>query len=94
MYSSNSSLFLWRCANITSNTSKFLEALGIATLMTVVCFIMPVLWNRCTPLPIDMEDWSDQEKKLVGELVPLYCNSQVEITKHFFFFLKNHILLS
>ena len=29
-------------------------------------------------MPIDMEDWSDQEKKLVDELVPLYCNSQTQ----------------
>jgi hypothetical protein len=53
--------------------------MGIATLMTLISFLLPVLWNRCTPLPIDMEDWSDQEKKLVDELVPLYCNSQVTI---------------
>ena len=54
-----------------------MEAVGIATLVTVVSFMLPVLWNRCTPLPVDMEEWSDQEKKLVEELVPLYCNSQV-----------------
>jgi hypothetical protein len=27
----------------------------------------------CTTLPVDMEEWSVQEKNLVDELVPLYC---------------------
>lgn len=34
---------------------------------------MPVLWGRCTDLPTDMQDWTNQEKKLVDALIPFRC---------------------
>ena len=79
--STNASIFTWRCSRVTSNASKCFEAIVIASLMTLISFLLPVIWNRCTALPVDMEEWSDQEKKLVGELVPLYCNSQTQYSE-------------
>ena len=76
--STNSQVFSWRKGHVASPAAKAFEAMAIATAVTVFSFLLPVVWNRCTPLPIDMEEWSDQEKKLVDELVPLYCNSQTQ----------------
>ena len=52
------------------------EALFVASFMTTLAFVLPLLWRKCTPLPVDMENWTDQEKSLVGELVPLYCPAE------------------
>lgn len=45
----------------------------ISVLVTTVSFVMPLLWGRCTELPTDMQDWTNQEKTLVGNLVPFNC---------------------
>jgi H+/Cl- antiporter ClcA len=71
--SSNRYITKWRFAHLKGKTSKMVEALLVCILMSVISFMLPLLWNRCTPLPVDMEEWSDQEKQLVDELVPLYC---------------------
>jgi len=42
--------------------------------MSLLSCLLPVLWSACTPLPVDMKHWTDQEKQLVTELNPLYCN--------------------
>merc|ERR1719183_1480115 len=42
-------------------------------LVSTVTFLMPVVWGRCTKLPTDMQDWSNQEKMLVDSLVPFRC---------------------
>ena len=76
--SSNASVFHWRRDTLQSHTARYWEAVFLTTIMTLCSVMIPVVWNRCTPLPIDMEEWSDQEKKLVEELVPLYCNSQTQ----------------
>ena len=34
---------------------------------------MPLVWGRCTELPKDMQDWTNQEKNLVESLVPFNC---------------------
>jgi len=50
-----------------------MEVIVISLLVTVVSFLMPLLWNRCTELPTDMQDWTNQEKDLVDSLVPFQC---------------------
>jgi hypothetical protein len=72
----NLSLTDWRFSNVKTKMLKIFEALFVAACMTSIQIILPLLWNRCTPLPVDMEEWSNQEKVLVDELVPLYCNSE------------------
>lgn len=52
---------------------QIIEVLVITTIMTCAAFFIPMVWNKCTPLPVDMEEWGDQEKILVEQLVPLYC---------------------
>ena len=49
---------------------KCLEVVLVVSLMSLITMLLPLLWLKCTPLPVDMEGWSDQEKSLVEELVP------------------------
>lgn len=69
----NLRLFRWRRRSVQSTSIKYLEVVAVVLIMTAISFLVPVLWDKCTPLPVDMEEWSDQEKKLVDLLNPLYC---------------------
>ena len=57
---------------------RYVEILAISSLVSGCALSLSYLWQRCTPLPVDMEGWSDQEKILVTHLVPLYCNAERE----------------
>ena len=75
----NEHLTIWRMKNVNySKGRRFVEVLCISVLVTTVSFVMPLLWNRCTELPSDMADWSNQEKKLVEALVPFQCEAGKE----------------
>ena len=60
----NKRLTLWRMANIKRKELKFVEALGVGFLMSAVTFVMPLIWSKCTPLPEDLEDYSEQVTQL------------------------------
>jgi hypothetical protein len=67
-------LTIWRMKHINhSKKRRLLEAVAISMLVTTVSFVMPLLWGRCTELPTDMQDWTNQEKELVANLVPFNC---------------------
>jgi len=71
---SNEHLTIWRMKRVNfSKSRRFLEVILISILVSTVSFVMPLLWGRCTKLPTDMQDWSNQEKKLVEALVPFRC---------------------
>jgi chloride channel 7 len=57
---------------------KITIVLTITLIMTLFSCILPVIYTRCTPLPVDMDGWGDQEKTLVHQLVSLYCNKETE----------------
>lgn len=70
----NEHLTIWRMNRINhSKIRRFLEVIVISVGVSVVSFLMPVLWNRCTELPSNMQGWSSQEKNLVKALVPFRC---------------------
>jgi chloride channel 7 len=70
----NEHLTIWRMKRVNfSKSRRFLEVLAVSMTCSVVTFVMPLLWNRCTDLPTDMQDWSVQEKNLVEALVPFHC---------------------
>ena len=52
---------------------KLTEVILVTAFFSILCCALPMLWTQCTPLPVDMKDWTDQEKVLVTELNPLYC---------------------
>jgi chloride channel 7 len=56
-----------------SKLRRFLEVICISSIMTTISFLMPIIWGRCTDLPTNMEQWSNQEINLVKALVPFRC---------------------
>jgi chloride channel 7 len=70
----NEHLTYWRMERVNfSKKRRLVEVVFISVLMSCISFLMPLLWGRCTQLPTDMQDWSNQEKKLVESLVPFMC---------------------
>jgi hypothetical protein len=49
--------------------------------MSTIALMLPLFWHKCTPLPVDMEGWSDQEKGLAEELV----NKLMSLYKNIYF---------
>lgn len=70
----NEHLTIWRMKRVNfSKMRRFIEVVVVSALCSCVAFVMPLLWNKCTDLPTDMQDWSNQEKNLVEALVPFMC---------------------
>lgn len=70
----NEHLTIWRMKHVNKSKSRrFVEVLCVSLCVSIVSFLMPVLWGRCTKLPTDMQDWTNQEKNLVEALVPFRC---------------------
>jgi H+/Cl- antiporter ClcA len=68
----------WRSRYVNILETKFFDTCTIVSLVTLVALLAPLLWGKCTPLPSDISGWSTQEKALVTQLSPLYCNSKDE----------------
>lgn len=72
----NEHLTIWRMRNINqSKLRRFLEVIGVSMVVTCVSFLLPMIWHRCTDLPNDMAEMTNQEKKLVDLLVPFRCEN-------------------
>lgn len=70
----NEHITLWRMRRVNhSKLFRFMEALCVCVAVTTISFLVPLLWGKCTDLPTDMQDWTNQEKKLVESLVPFRC---------------------
>jgi chloride channel 7 len=70
----NEHITLWRMRRVNhSKLYRFIEALLVGVLVSTISFLVPLLWGKCTDLPTDMQDWTNQEKKLVESLVPFQC---------------------
>jgi chloride channel 7 len=70
----NEHLTIWRMKNVNyCKKRRVVEVFVMSVLVTTVSFVMPLIWNRCTDLPTDMQDWTNQEKDLVSRLVPFNC---------------------
>eukprot|EP00591_Stephanopyxis_turris_P010871 CAMPEP_0195509810 /NCGR_PEP_ID=MMETSP0794_2-20130614/2637_1 /TAXON_ID=515487 /ORGANISM="Stephanopyxis turris, Strain CCMP 815" /LENGTH=800 /DNA_ID=CAMNT_0040637115 /DNA_START=515 /DNA_END=2914 /DNA_ORIENTATION=- len=70
----NEHLTVWRMHKVyPSKFRKFCEVIAVAVLISVVSFLLPLIWNRCTEMPNDTQDWSNQEKDLVEALVAFKC---------------------
>eukprot|EP00814_Leptocylindrus_danicus_P006643 CAMPEP_0116013034 /NCGR_PEP_ID=MMETSP0321-20121206/5483_1 /TAXON_ID=163516 /ORGANISM="Leptocylindrus danicus var. danicus, Strain B650" /LENGTH=822 /DNA_ID=CAMNT_0003482501 /DNA_START=36 /DNA_END=2504 /DNA_ORIENTATION=+ len=72
----NEHLTIWRMRNVNSSKfRRFLEVIGVSMLVTCISFLLPLIWQRCTDLPDDMAEMTNQEKNLVDLLVPFRCES-------------------
>ena len=70
----NENLTIWRMKRVNhSKKRRALEVIVISLVVTVTSYLMPSLWNRCTPKPVDMNHWTNQEKSLVDSLVSFKC---------------------
>lgn len=70
----NEHLTIWRMRRINhSKMRRLFEVIVISVGVSFVSFLLPLIWGRCTELPTDMADWSNQEKHLVESLVPFQC---------------------
>lgn len=70
----NENLTIWRMKRVNySKKRRVVEVILVSMLVSSVSFVMPLLWNRCTDKPTDMQDWSNQEKNLVDSLVQFQC---------------------
>lgn len=91
----NEHLTIWRMKNVNySKKKRMVEVLVMSILVTTVSFVMPLLWGRCTELPTDMQDWTNQEKELVGNLVPFNCIPGKEYNEGSFMCLLHFVVVS
>ena len=58
---SNEHITIWRMRNVNhSKSRRFFEVVLVSILVSTVSFLLPLMWMRCTDLPTDMQDWSNQ----------------------------------
>lgn len=58
---SNEHITIWRMRNVNhSKARRFMEVVLVSVLVSTVSFLLPLIWMRCTDLPNDMQDWSNQ----------------------------------
>ena len=70
----NEQLTLWRMKNVNhSKKRRFQEVVTVSTIVAVVCFLLPLMWGWCTPLP-DTSNLSQTPTDLVEDLVPFLCD--------------------
>lgn len=68
----------WRQVHVRGKLVRLLEVLLIVSVMSGIALASPIMWGRCTPLPVVSDAWSDQERRLAADLVPLYCDARSE----------------
>jgi len=64
---------LYRQEKVNRVWKRALELLAMTVLMTLLTFLLPLVWNTCTPIPTDTADWNDQEVDLLDKLVQYQC---------------------
>eukprot|EP00601_Ochromonadales_sp_CCMP2298_P023979 CAMPEP_0173277300 /NCGR_PEP_ID=MMETSP1143-20121109/4001_1 /TAXON_ID=483371 /ORGANISM="non described non described, Strain CCMP2298" /LENGTH=834 /DNA_ID=CAMNT_0014214371 /DNA_START=134 /DNA_END=2635 /DNA_ORIENTATION=+ len=66
---------VYRMQHVTKVWQRGVELLSLTALMALLAFLLPLVWDTCTPIPTDTADWSDQEVDLLGKLVQYQCNA-------------------
>ncbi|CAM9634919.1 unnamed protein product [Chrysoparadoxa australica] len=69
----NEKLTRWRMKKVKAARRRLMEVLAVSVLVSLVSFTLPLLWGKCTPKPVSMEEWTNQERDLVADLVPFNC---------------------
>lgn len=69
----NEAITHWRIKHVNHTPQlRFIEVLCVSSLVTIVGFGLPFVWNECQPLP-DTSTMNDHQSELVNELVPFNC---------------------
>ena len=65
---------VFRAEHVTSSIWKrALELFCVTMLMSIITFVVPLMWATCTAIPTDTADWDDQEVNLLDKLVQYQC---------------------
>lgn len=69
----NERITKWRMKNVNASKKKrFLEVICVSLLVSLVSFLLPLCWWKCTPLPTG-SDFTETQMELLGSLVPFRC---------------------
>ena len=52
---------------------KILEALIVTFVFCTISFLLPLIWNTCTPVPTQTASWTSSERELLDQLVRFEC---------------------
>lgn len=70
----NEHITKWRMKHVNhSKGRRFTEVCCVSLLVSIVSFLMPLLWGHCTELPKDRQHWTNQKQALVESLIPFTC---------------------
>lgn len=53
---------------------RFTELLILTLVMALISFVLPLMWDLCTPIPTNTADWTSQEVDLLDSLVQFQCD--------------------
>lgn len=61
--------------NFKKPVLKYVEVISLVSLMTLIAYGLPAMWDKCTPIPTVIlgRRGAEQEMDLRHKLVPLYC---------------------
>ena len=65
----------FRAKRITKTSTKMFEVVIVTFLFCCVGFVLPLLWNQCTPIPIETATWTGYENSLLSKLVRFECDA-------------------
>lgn len=74
----NSYICKYRKATIVTDKQRLLEVLLVVIGFTCISFLLPLFWNSCSRIPTEVAQWTEQERQLASQLVPLYCKQGSE----------------
>mmetsp|Transcript_24695 Transcript_24695/g.60675 ORF Transcript_24695/g.60675 Transcript_24695/m.60675 type:complete len:443 (+) Transcript_24695:165-1493(+) len=70
----NERITRWRMKNVNASKKKrFLEVLAVSSLVSIVTFMLPLVWVKCTPLPNVGDELGAQQIELLESLIPFRC---------------------
>ncbi len=63
----------WRMKRVNfSKQKRFVEVMLVSVLVSLVSFLLPLFWGKCTPIPTD-ENFTEAQLQLLEDLVPFRC---------------------
>jgi chloride channel 7 len=65
----------FRMAHYDARWKKLLELFLITAVWSAMTFIIPLIWEVCTPIPTQTASWTSQQYNLLQELVQFQCGS-------------------
>jgi chloride channel 7 len=69
----NMRVTMYRMQYAHQTWKRMVELLVITLVMSLIAFLLPLMWTTCTPIPTNTADWTAQEIGLLDELVRFQC---------------------